>query len=354
MARIVRSATLPETPGAGARRARVLTGYRPTGPLHVGHWFGNVQNMLRLQQERDAFFFVADWHALTTDYEDPSQIRANVEGLVLDWLAAGLDPERSTIYLQSDVPEVAELTLLLGMVTPLSWLERVPTFKERLRDLAEREIANYGLLGYPLMQTADIVIVRGELVPVGEDQLPHLELSREIVRRFDRLYGDVLVEPQALLSETPLIPGLDGRKMSKSLGNEIGLRDDPDTVRAKVARMVTDPQKIRLGDRGRPEVCPVFHLHRRVSDDILEQTEAGCRAGTLPCVKCKANLGERLVAYFAPFRQRRLDLEARPGLAWEVLDAGKRKVRPVVEETMEVVRAAMGLGRPGSTGPAGP
>jgi tryptophanyl-tRNA synthetase len=334
--------TPPETPSAPPR-ARVLTGYRPTGPLHVGHWFGNIQNMLRLQQEHDAYFFVADWHALTTDYDRTAELPGKVRGLVLDWLAAGIDPGRSTVYRQSDVPEVSELALLLGMLTPLGWLERVPTFKERLRDLAERDIANYGLLGYPVLQTADIAIVKGELVPVGEDQLPHLELSREIVRRFNRHYADVLVEPQALLSETALIPGTDGRKMSKSLGNEIGLRDDPETKRARVKTMITDPQKIRLGDRGRPEICPVFALHREFSGDILEQTEAGCRAGTLPCVKCKENLADRLIPYFEPFRRSREELEQTPGLAEETLAAGASKVRPLVEETMKSVRDAMSL-----------
>jgi tryptophanyl-tRNA synthetase len=333
----------PPDASRGRARSRVLTGYRPTGPLHVGHWFGNIQNMLRLQEEHDAFFFIADWHALTTDYDRTAELPGKVRGLLLDWLAAGIDPEKSTVYRQSDVPEVSELTLLLGMLTPLGWLERVPTYKERLRDLGERDIANYGLLGYPVLQTADITIVKGEQVPVGEDQLPHLELSREIVRRFNRHYGEVLVEPQALLSEAALIPGTDGRKMSKSLGNEIGLRDDPETKRKKIKTMVTDPQKIRLGDRGRPEVCPVFALHREFSGDILDQTEAGCRAGTLPCVKCKDNLADRLVPCFEPFRERREELEHTPGLAEEVLANGAAKVRPVAEETMKAVRAAMNL-----------
>src|SRR5437764_8229117 len=214
----------------GPPRSRVLTGYRPAGPLHVGHWFGNVQNMLRLQEEHDAYFFIADWHALTTDYDRTAELPDKVRGLVLDWLSAGIDPSRCTVYRQSDVPEVSELTLLLGMLTPLGWLERVPTFKERLRDLAERDIANYGLLGYPVLQTADIAIVRGDLVPVGEDQLPHLELSREIVRRFNRLYGDVLPEPRQILTESPRVPGPDGRKMSKSLGNVIWLSDGRERI----------------------------------------------------------------------------------------------------------------------------
>jgi len=303
--------------------------------------------MLRLQLEHEAFFFVADWHALTTDFDRTENLPGNVRGLILDWLAAGIDPEVATVYRQSDLPEVAEMTLLIGMIVPLGWLERVPTFKERLRDLSEREIANYGLLGYPVLQTVDITIVRGELVPVGEDQLPHLELSREIVRRFNKLYGPVLVEPKALLSESPQIPGIDGRKMSSSLGNDIRLRDDPDTVRKKVRRMVTDPQKVRLGDPGRPEICPVFALHRRFSEDILDETAAGCRAGTLPCVQCKENLADRLIPALGPYREARERLETTPGVAGEVLADGAKRVRPVVEETIDAVRTAMrmkGLG----------
>jgi tryptophanyl-tRNA synthetase len=322
----------------------VLTGYRPTGALHVGHWFGNIENMLRLQEEHDAYFFVADLHSLTTDYDRTEELPARVRELVLDWVAAGIDPERATIYRQSALPEVAEMTLLLGMITPLGWLERVPTFKERLRDLAERDIANYGLLGYPLLQTVDIAIVRGELVPVGEDQVPHLELSREIVRRFNRLYGEVLVEPRPLLSDVPMIPGSDGRKMSKSLDNAIGVRDDEETIRASVRSFITDPQKVRRGDPGRPEICPIFALHRLFSHDILEWTEENCRSGALGCVDCKTNLADRIVAYFRPFRERRAELEEMPGVAEDVLAAGARKVRPIVEETYGAVRAAMHLG----------
>ena len=297
--------------------------------------------MLRLQEEHEAFFFIADWHALTTDYEQTEELPERVRELVLDWLAAGIDPEKATIYRQSDLPEVAEMTLLMGMITPLGWLERVPTFKERLRDLSDREIANYGLLGYPLLQTVDIVIVKGDLVPVGEDQRPHLELSREIVRRFNRLYGDVLVEPKELLSEAPLIPGSDGRKMSKSLGNEIGVRDDPDTIRERVKSFITDPKKIRLGDPGRPEICPIFALHERFSGDILEWTEENCRSGALGCVECKGNLADRIIAYYEPFRKRREELEKTPEVVEEVLSKGHEKVRPIVEDTIGAVRKAM-------------
>ena len=322
----------------------MLTGYRPTGALHVGHWFGNIQTMLRLQEEHDAFFFIADWHSLTTDYDRTEELPGHVQELLLDWLAAGIDPAKATIYRQSDIPEVAEMSLLLGMITPLGWLERVPSFKERLRDLAERDIANYGLLGYPVLQAVDIAIVRGELVPVGEDQVAHLELAREIVRRFNRLYGPVLVEPQPLLSEAPLIPGSDGRKMSKSLDNAIGVRDDPDTIREKVRSFVTDPQKVRKGDPGRPEICPVFALHRMFSPDILEWTEENCRTGALGCVECKGNLADRIVERFRPYRERREELERTPEVPYAFLAEGAAKVRPVVEDTMKAVRAAMHLG----------
>lgn len=319
----------------------MLTGYRPTGPMHVGHWFGNVLNMLALQETHDCFYFIADWHMLTTDYDRTDQLPGRVHGLVLDLLAAGIDPDRVTLYRQSEIPEVAELFLLLGMITPLGWLERVPTYKERLRDLSERDISNFGLLGYPLLQTVDITIVKGELVPVGEDQVVHIELSREIVRRFNRLYGEVLIEPHALLSNAPLIPGSDGRKMSKTLGNTIGVGDEPDALRAKIRSFVTDPQKIHLGDPGRPEICPIFALHQQFSHDILEWTEENCRSGALGCVRCKQNLADRVVEYYRPFRERRAELQAQPGLVERVLADGAAKVRPVVEDTMKAVRSAM-------------
>jgi tryptophanyl-tRNA synthetase len=309
--------------------------------MHVGHWFGNVLNMVRLQETHDCFVFIADWHMLTTDYDRTDQLPDRIHELVLDLLGAGIHQERSTFYRQSDLPEVAELFLLFSMITPLGWLERVPTYKERLRDLSERDIANYGLLGYPLLQTVDITIVKGDLVPVGEDQVVHIELAREIVRRFNRLYGQILVEPQPLLSEAPLIPGSDGRKMSKSLDNAIGVRDEPDVIRARIRSFVTDPQKIRLGDPGRPEICPIFALHEVFSQDILEWTDENCRSGALGCVQCKQNLADRVVEYYRPFRERRAELEARPGLVQQVLEDGAAKVRPVVEDTMKAIRSAM-------------
>jgi tryptophanyl-tRNA synthetase len=325
-------------------KGRVLTGFRPTGPLHVGHWFGNVINMVRLQEDHEAFYFIADWHMLTTHYDRTAELPGNVRSLALDLVAAGVDPNRVTFYRQSDVKEVAELSLLLGMITPLGWLERVPTYKERLRDMAERDVANIGLLGYPVLQTVDITIVRGELVPVGEDQVSHLELSREIVRRFNRHYGDVLVEPRALLSKAPSVPGSDGRKMSKSLDNTIDVRDDEDAIRRKVRSFITDPQKVRLGDPGRPEICPIFALHGLFSPDIYEWTEENCRSGALGCVDCKGNLADRIVAYYAPFREKRDELDRTPEVAETILAEGQAKVRAVVEDTMKAVRGAMSLG----------
>ncbi len=328
-----------------ARPRRVLTGYRPTGPLHIGHWAGNIENMLRLQDDPayDCFYFIANWHMLTTHYDRTDELAAWTEGLVLDWLAAGLDPERAVIYRQSDLPEVAEMALLLGMTTPLGWLERVPSFKERLRDMAEREVANYGLLGYPVLQAVDITIMNGELVPVGQDQVAHLELTREIVRRFNGLYGDVLVEPQPLLSPTPLVPGSDGRKMSKSLDNFIGVRDEPDEIRAKVRSFVTDPQKVRRGDPGRPEICPIFALHGRFSPEDVPRIEATCRTGELGCVDCKTLLADHLIESFRPFRERRAELAAEPGIALRVLAEGAERARPVAAATLDAVRAAVRL-----------
>ena len=341
-ARVILARIDEPTATPNAPRGRVLTGFRPTGPLHVGHLAGNVGNAARLQDEGyECYYFLADWHMLTTHYDRTEDLPELVEGLTLDLLAAGIDPDRSVVYRQSDLPEVAELALLLGMMTPLGWLERVPTYKERLRDMAERDIANFGLLGYPLLQTVDITIVRGQLVPVGEDQVSHLEISREIVRRFNRLYGETLLEPQPLLSETPLILGADGRKMSKSLDNTIDLNDDPDTIRAKTRAFLTDPQKIRMGDPGRPEICPVFALHRKFSGDILAWTDEHCRTGELGCVECKTNLADRLIEQLQPFRERRSELAAEPGIVKQVLADGLEKVRPIAKETLAAVRAAM-------------
>lgn len=322
---------------------RVVTGYRPTGRLHLGHLLGNVESMLRLQEEHSCYFFIADWHALTTGYEDTSGIAESTRDVVLDWIAAGIDPFRATIYKQSDVPEVAELALYFSMLTPLSWLERNPTYKEQLRELEGREIATHGHVGYPVLQCADITIVKGDLVPVGEDQLPHLELTREIVRRFNRVFGEVFPEPQHIISEGKRVPGPDGRKMSKSYGNVIWLDDTPERITDVVRSAVTDPAKVRRGDPGNPEICNVYHWWKMFFPDEAERVAGGCRAGTLGCVDDKNDFAARLAERLAPFRERRAELAAKPGLADDVLSAGRAKIRPIAQRTIEEVREAMHL-----------
>lgn len=322
---------------------RVLTGYRPTGRLHLGHLLGTVDSMLALQEEHECFFFIADWHALTTDYEDTSGIAGSTREVVLDWIAAGIDPFRSVIYKQSDVPEVAELALLFSMITPLGWLERNPTYKEQLRELEGREIATHGFIGYPVLQCADITIVRGDLVPVGEDQAPHVELTREIVRRFNRLYGDIFPEPQTILTEARRVLGPDGRKMSKSYGNVIWLDDPPERIHEVVRSAVTDPAKVRKGDPGDPEVCNVFHWWKLFFPDEVPRVDRTCRTGELGCADDKRDFADRLSERLATFRERRAELAAKPGMAEEVLSAGRAKIRPIATETMARVRDAMGL-----------
>ncbi len=322
---------------------RILTGYRPTGKLHLGHLHGNLLRMIELQEEAECFFFIADWHALTTDYQDPSRLRAFTEEMVLDWLAAGIDPQKAAIYRQSDLPEVAEFQLYLSMITPLGWLERVPSFKEQQEQLKGREIATHGFLGYPVLQAADILIVRAEGVPVGEDQLPHLELTREIVRRFNYLYGETFAEPQSLLSTAPRIPGTDGRKMSKSYGNQISLSDPPEEIRAKVMSMITDPDRRTRRDPGDPEKCSVFELHKLYTGDRLEEIAGNCRTAGWGCVECKEVLAERVSDSLQPFREKRKELENRPGIAWEVLEGGLRKARPIAREVLAEVRRRMGI-----------
>lgn len=322
---------------------RILTGYRPTGKLHLGHLHGNLLRMIELQEKAECFFFIADWHALTTDYQDPSRLRAYTEEMVLDWLAAGIDPEKAAVYRQSDLPEVAEFQLYLSMITPLGWLERVPSFKEQQEQLRGREISTHGFLGYPVLQAADILIVRAEGVPVGEDQLPHLELTREIVRRFNYLYGETFAEPRSLLSAAPRIPGTDGRKMSKSYGNQISLTDPPEEIRKKVLSMITDPARRTRRDPGDPQRCSVFDLHKVYTGDRLEEIAVNCRTAGWGCVECKEVLAGGIADSLQSFRERRKELESKPGFVWEVLEAGLRKVRPIAREVLTEVRMRMGI-----------
>jgi len=325
-------------------KKRVLTGYRPTGRLTLGHWFGNLLNMREMQDDYEAFYFVADWHALTSDWQDTHAIRQYTEEMVLDWVAAGIDPGKSVIYRQSDVPEVAELTMYLSMVTPMSWLERVPSYKEQREQISEKDLGNVGFFLYPLMQAADITIVRGDVVPVGEDQLPHLELTREVVRRFNNQYGELLPEPGALIAkEGARVPGTDGRKMSKSYGNAIYLSETEDETRAKVMGMITDPARKLKTDPGNPDICPLHQIHKLVSPDpsAIAEWDRCCRAADCGCVAHKKALVEDLNDYLREFRTRRAVLAAEPGYAWEVLAAGAERVRPEVESLMADVRRAM-------------
>jgi len=327
---------------------RILTGYRPTGKLHLGHWFGNLQNMLRLQNEYDAFYFVADWHALTSDWQDTSRVYAFGHDMVADWLAAGLDPERCTIYRQSDIPQVIELMLYFNMVLPMSWLERTPSYKEQQANITNKDLSNVGFFLYPSLMAADIAIVKSDQVPVGEDQQPHLELTRELVRRFNATYGDTLVEPQALIAkEGARVPGLDGRKMSKSYGNSIFITDTPDDMRKKAMSCMTDPARKRKDDPGDPAICPLHQIHKLIGKpEDIASWEACCPQGTCGCVAHKQQFADDLVSYFADFQLRRAEIDAQPHLVEEVLAAGKERVLPLAQETITACRDAIGLDLP--------
>jgi tryptophanyl-tRNA synthetase len=408
--------------GAEGKKSRVLSGMRPTGRLHIGHYFGALQNWVRLQNDPayECFYFIADWHALTSDYADTSAVAENTLQIMMDYLAAGLDPEKSVLFQQSVIPEHAELHLLLSMVTPLGWLERVPTYKEALENVKDKDLHNYGFLGYPVLQTADIVIYSKEgaplFVPVGEDQVSHVEISREIVRRFDVFYGlevnrdlfekrneaslrrclrgkvftgtefkleypmpegtktyllgslrtgateegienfleqvrgdsaffrrlNVLEEPGVMLTKTPKIPGLDGRKMSKSYGNAITLSETDEEIRKKTKVMVTDPARKRRTDPGNPDVCPVYDWHKLFSKpETLKWAAGGCRSAGIGCIECKAKMADHLIEWIAPVRERRVKWENDSKGVLEILDAGSKKARAVAQETMVRVREAV-------------
>ncbi len=386
-----------------AKRKRVLSGMRPTGPLHIGHYFGALANWVKMQEEYDCFYFVADWHALTTDYADTSQVRHNTREIATDWLASGLDPAKCTMFVQSQNLEHAELHLLLSMITPLSWLERVPTYKEQLDQIKDKDLHTYGFLGYPVLQAADIVIYDADFVPVGEDQVPHVELTREIVRRMNTAFASihwgkarakavtnlarelglaepspdlnpevlrdraeaalrklsldhrhslfanvgvpltsVLREPQVMLTETPRIPGTDGRKMSKSYNNTIWLSEDDDSIRQKIRGMMTDPQRVHRNDPGRPEVCPVFGWHKLFSQsEVIARVDRECRTAEIGCVDCKALMADALIRWIEPIRARRKEYEAHPERVDEILAEGSARARRVTKKTMRRVREAI-------------
>jgi tryptophanyl-tRNA synthetase len=328
-----------------AAKPRVMAGMRPTGDLHLGHLLGVLTQFANYCETADAFFEIADLHAYTTDFADPAKIRDARNVMVAVWLAAGVDPKKSTIYLQSAVPEISELHVILSMITPISWLERVPTFKGQIEALGE-EIATYGFLGYPLLQLSDIAIVRGQYVPVGRDQLAHLEFGREVVRRFNHLYGDgqeILVEPKATLSEFPEVLGTDGRKMSKSYGNAILISDDEDTTTNKVRSMITDPLKVRRGDPGRPEVCPLFALWRFVDPLRLDAVATACRSGALGCVQDKTEFAEQLNEYLRPVRQRYTSYRDDPSAVERIIEEGTARTREIAARVLAEVKHAMRL-----------
>ena len=397
----------------GANR-RVLSGMRPTGPLHLGHLHGALNNWLHLQYEYDCFFFVADWHALTTHYEDPSGIAPGVRQMLVEWLAVGINPAAATVFVQSDVPEHAELHLLLSMVTPLGWLERVPSYKDQQEKLKERDLDTYGFLGYPLLQSADILIYGAGNVPVGEDQVAHVEMTREIARRFNHLYGrekdfegraeravrhlgskqskvyqgfrksyrergdeaaleagrslvenhprltvadrerllgylegvgrTILVEPEALLTQIPKVPGLDGQKMSKSYGNTIGLGETPESVEKKLRTMQTDPARVRRTDPGDPEKCPVWQFHRIYSDESTQDwVQEGCRNAGIGCIECKQPVIDAVQKELAPIREKIVEFTANPETVDIIINEGRERAREAARATMEEVREAMGL-----------
>ncbi len=356
-----------------------MSGMRPTGKLHLGNLVGALENWVKLQDQYDCYYFVADWHMLTTDYDDPSALQPNIQEMVTDWLAVGLDPAKAVFFVQSRLPEHAELFLLFSMVTPLGWLERVPTYKEQLENIKDRDIHTFGFLGYPVLQAADILMYKADCVPVGEDQVPHVELTREIARRFNLLYGrndgagaakldgktyaesslegkaefihrglvtidPLFPEPESLLTPSPRLRGTDGRKMSKSYNNAIFLSDPPEVVSKKVAGMMTDPARQRRHDPGDPEKCPVFDHHKIFSQpEVVERANRECRTAEIGCVECKKLMAQSLNKFLEPVQERRKAYEQAPQKVWDILEEGTRKARRVANETMDEVRAAVKL-----------
>ncbi len=327
------------------KEKRVLSGMRPTGKLHLGHYHGVLKNWLRLQDKYECFFFVADWHALTTGYAETGDIEGNISEMVLDWLSVGIDPKRATIFTQSEIKEHAELFVLLSMITPLSWLERNPTYKEQLQEIEGKDIRTFGFLGYPVLQTADIIVYRARLVPVGIDQAPHLELSREITRRFNHLYGHVFPEPETLLTEVPKVLGTDGRKMSKSYDNAVFLSDPPEVMEKKLLHMVTDTARKRKTDPGDPDLCPFYQTYHALYPDAERKkwVDEGCRKALIGCIECKRSVIPEVIEEMRPIQERRRALEEDPRRVALVLDEGRDRARAEASAMMEEVRIAMAL-----------
>jgi tryptophanyl-tRNA synthetase len=322
----------------------IVSGARPTGRLHLGHLHGALKNWIRLQENYRCYFFVADWHALTTDYAAPQGIGQSTFEMVMDWLSVGLDPARSVLFRQSRVKEHAELHLIYSMITPVPWLERNPTYKEQIKELTGKDLSTYGFLGYPVLQAADITIYKANKVPVGVDQAPHVELTREIVRRFNQLYRSIFPEPEVLLTETQKLPGLDGRKMSKSYGNAVFLSDPAEEVDRKLSRMMTDPARVKRTDPGEPEKCPAFQFHKiYCTPEEIEFVSTGCRTAGIGCLECKKVMIKHVIEDLAPFREKRAQLEKTPEVVEEVLQAGHETAQKKASETLSEVRETLGL-----------
>lgn len=326
------------------KKKRVLSGMRPTGPLHLGNLHGALLNWVDMQETYDCFFFIADWHALTSDYEDPSQISGYTREIIKDWLSVGLSPEKSTLFVQSDIKEHAELFLIFSMITPVPWLERNPTYKDQMIQLNNKDLSTFGFLGYPVLQAADIIMYKANAVPVGVDQVPHVEITREIARRFNYFYGNVFPEPETILTQTPKILGLDRRKMSKSYNNAIYLSDSPEEVTTKVSQMITDPQRARKSDPGDPDVCNVYEFHKLYTDPESTTTIAKeCRSAEIGCVDCKKIMGRNLLAALAPIHEKRDYYNHHPELVADIIEEGCNKAGKVARRTMAEVRNVIGM-----------
>jgi len=325
-------------------KKRILSGMRPTGKLHLGHLVGALANWTKLQSEYDCFFMVADWHALMSEYENPENLKANILDNVIDWLSCGIDPARSTIFIQSQVPEHLELYFILSLITPLGLLERCPTYKEQLREITNRDLSTYAFLGYPVLQAADILLYKADAVPVGEDQLPHLELTRQIVRKFSHLYKtDCFPEPKALLTETTRLLGLDGRKMSKSYNNYIGLSEEPEIIRKKVQGMFTDPERIRLSDPGHPHKCNVFSYYAVFFPEMKQEADQRCAKSLIGCTACKKELAEKIINLLSPIQEKRKALLKDKEYIQEILSAGRVKASNFAKKTMDEVKSLLKL-----------
>lgn len=323
-------------------KKRILSGMRPTGPLHMGNYLGALANWVEMQDAYDCYFFVADWHALTSDYEKPGPLGDYVRNMLIDWLSVGLTPEKSTIFVQSKVPEHAELYLVLSMITPVPWLERNPTYKDQIVQLNNKDLSTFGFLGYPVLQAADIIMYKANGVPVGVDQVPHVEITREIARRFNYLYGPLFPEPDAILTQTPKILGLDRRKMSKSYDNAIYLSDNPDQIQTKVMQMITDPQRMRRSDPGNPDICNVFEFHKLYTDSQqVRQIDRDCRSAEIGCVECKKTMARNLIEALAPVREKRKYYESHPDMVEQIMADGSRKARDIAVKTMDQVKNAI-------------